>query len=115
VNRGERLAALHYRVRGYRIVDRNVRVGGGEIDLVVRRGQRLVFAEVKERSREDFGGGLAAVDAEKRRRVERAARAWLACHPEARRLNIRLEAVAVHDRSVERRLWDVLNERATSE
>lgn len=115
MNRGERLAALHYRVRGYRVVDRNVRIGGGEIDLVLRRGRRLVFAEVKERSRDDFGGGLAAVDAEKRRRVERAARAWLAHHPETRRLAVRLEAVAVRDHRVECRYWDVLDGRTTSE
>ena len=66
MNRGERLAARHYRLRGYRILDGNVRAGGHELDLVARRGRRLVFVEVKERARDDFGGGVAAVNAEKR-------------------------------------------------
>ena len=45
MNRGERIAARHYRLRGYRILGSNVRVGGGELDLIVRRGGRLVFVE----------------------------------------------------------------------
>lgn len=105
MNRGERRAALSYRARGYRVVDANVRVGGGELDLVVRRGRRLVFVEVKERASDSFGGGLAAVDREKRRRVERAARAWLAANAEARGLDVAFEAAAVGARGVERRLW----------
>jgi putative endonuclease len=107
VNRGERLAALHYRARGYRLLGANVRVGGGELDLVLRRGRRVVIAEVKERAAGDtFGGGLAAVDAEKRRRVTRAARAWLSQHPEVRDCDIVLEAVAVSGHRLTRRLFD---------
>ena len=106
MNRGERIAALAYLARGYRVLDANVRIGGGELDLVVRRGRRIVFVEVKERSaRDTFGGGLAAVGPQKRRRVERAARAWLAAHPEARDLDVRLEAAAVTGGRVTRRLW----------
>jgi len=106
VNRGERVAAAAYRLRGYRILDANVRIGGGELDLVLRRGRRLVFVEVKERAAHDaFGGGIAAVGAVKRRRVERAARAWLAAHPETRDLDVVLEAAAVTGHRVTRRLW----------
>jgi len=68
VNRGERIAARHYRLRGYRILGANVRSGGYELDLIARRGRRLVFVEVKERARDLFGGGIGAVNAEKRRR-----------------------------------------------
>jgi putative endonuclease len=46
---GERRAALHYRLRGFSIVGRNVRLGRGEIDLIARRGELLVFAEVNTR------------------------------------------------------------------
>ena len=63
MNRGERrLAARHYRLRGYRILGANVRAGGHELDLVVRRGSRLVFVEVKERARDGYGGAVGAVD-----------------------------------------------------
>ena len=103
MNRGERVAARHYRLRGYRIVDANVRAGGYELDLVARRGRRLVFVEVKERAGDRFGGGVAAVNAEKRRRVRRAAASWLQAHPETAALEIRFEVAAVNDGRVERR------------
>ncbi len=102
MNRGERLAARHYRLRGYRIVGANVRVGGYELDLIVRRGNRLVFVEVKERARGGYGGPVGAVDREKRRRVRRAAGSWLRAHPEAAALEIRFEVAAITDGRIER-------------
>lgn len=78
MNRGERRALLHYVVRGYRPIGANVRSGRYELDLIVRRGRRLVFVEVKEKRAEGFGDPLEMVDAEKRRRVRTAATAWLA-------------------------------------
>ena len=45
MNRGERLAARHYRLRGYRILGTNVRAGGYEVDLIARRGRKLVFVD----------------------------------------------------------------------
>lgn len=102
MNRGERLAARHYRLRGYRILGANVRAGGHELDLIARRGRRLVFVEVKERAGDAFGGGVGAVNAEKRRRVRRAAAAWLQTHPEAASLEVRFEVAAVTNGSVER-------------
>lgn len=103
MNRGERIALWHYRLRGYRIIDRNVRVAGNELDLIVRRGRTLLFVEVKQRSSDAFGGPLAAVTAEKRRRLRRAATAWLSRHHgETRGLEIGFEVAAVHGRRVER-------------
>ena len=102
MNHGERIAARHYRLRGYRILGANVRVAGNELDLVVRRGRKLVFVEVKERARDTFGGGVAAVDREKRRRVRRAAAAWLQAHPESAELEVRFEVAAVTGGRVER-------------
>jgi putative endonuclease len=102
VNRGERIAARHYRLRGYRIVGANVVAGGHEIDLIVRRGTRLVFVEVKERAGGAYGGGVGAVDREKRRRVRRAAGAWLHAHPEAASLEIRFEVAAITEGRLER-------------
>lgn len=57
---------------------RNFRRGrGGEIDLVCRHGEVLVFVEVKTRSAETFGRPAAAVDRRKRRRLVQGAMAWL--------------------------------------
>jgi putative endonuclease len=102
LNRGDRIAARHYRLRGYRILGANVRAGGNEVDLIARRGRRLVFVEVKERARQTYGGGIAAVNREKRRRVRRAAAVWLRAHPESAALEIRFEVAAVTDGRVER-------------
>ncbi|HVS14505.1 MAG TPA: YraN family protein [Thermoanaerobaculia bacterium] len=63
---------------GVEVLARNHRNAGGEIDLVVRDGDTLAFVEVKARSRADHGGALAAVDREKRRRLQRAATVYLA-------------------------------------
>ena len=102
MNRGERLAARHYRLRGYRILGANVRAGGYEVDLIARRGRKLVFVEVKERARQTYGGGVGAVNREKRRRVRRAAASWLQAHPESASLKIRFEVASVSDGRVER-------------
>ncbi len=102
MNSGERLAARHYRLRGYRILAANACAGGHELDLVVRRGRRLVFVEVKERAREGYGGPVGAVDREKRRRVRRAAASWLQAHPETAELEIGFEVAAITDGRLER-------------
>jgi putative endonuclease len=99
---GERLAELHYRLRGYRVLERNVWVGGNELDLVLRRGRALVFCEVKRKRGSGHGDPLEMVGAEKRRRVRRAAEAWLAAHPEAAGLEPRFEVAAVRGRRVTR-------------
>jgi putative endonuclease len=98
---GERRVRRHFRLRGYRVLAANVRAGGNELDLVVRRGRRLVFAEVKTRSGDGFDA-REAVGADKERRVRRAAEAWLAACPADRDLDVGLELVAVTPRGVER-------------
>ena len=91
----ERRARRYYRLRGYRILDANARAGRNELDLVARRGSRLVFCEVKMRSRRDYGEPAEMVDAEKRRRLRRAAGLWLAARPKLAGLEISFEVVAV--------------------
>jgi putative endonuclease len=63
---GEDVAAAHLIARGYRVLGRNVRLPGGEIDLVCLDGATLVFVEVKSRSKRGFGSALHAVDSRKR-------------------------------------------------
>ena len=102
MNRGERRALRHYRFRGYRLLEANARAGGYELDLVLRRGRRLLVVEVKEKGGDSFGDPLEMIDAEKVRRVTLAARAWLASRPELAGLEVELEAVGVQGRRVER-------------
>ena len=69
----------------------------------MRRGRVLRFVEVKERTAADaFGGAVAAVGAEKQRRVRRAAHAWLAAHPECSALDVGFDVVAVDAGRLER-------------
>ena len=102
MNRGERRALLHYRLRGYRLLDANARAGGYELDLVLRRGRTLVVVEVKEKGGSEYGDPLEMIGPEKRRRVLAAARAWLALHPEVAGLEVAVEAAGVRGRRVER-------------
>lgn len=73
----EERAARHLAGCGLRLVERNFRVRGGEIDLICRDGASLVFVEVRQRSRSDFGGAGASITAAKRRRIVLAARHYL--------------------------------------
>ena len=73
----ERRALRHYRLRGFRVLAVNAWAGGNELDLVVRRGRRLAFVEVKEKRRDEVGDPLEMVGVEKQRRLRRAAVAWL--------------------------------------
>ena len=89
---GERRAAWFYRLRGYRVVDRNVRLHAGEIDLVVRRGSTLVIAEVKTRRSLAAGEGFVAVDRTKRERMIRLADEYIARH---RDMHIRYDVLSL--------------------
>jgi putative endonuclease len=83
---GEARAAAHLARRGYRILARNARAGGVEIDLVAERRGVVVFVEVKTRRGRRHGAPEEALDARKRARLARGAAAWLRQHrPCARR------------------------------
>jgi putative endonuclease len=98
----ERRAALHYLSHGYRILGRNVWVGGYELDLIVRRGRRLVFCEVKSKTSDRYGDPFEMVGPEKQRRLRRAAETWLAVHPELDHLEPSFDVVAMRSGRLER-------------
>ena len=74
---GEDRAVHLLTAHGYQIVARNVRMPGGEIDVICRDGDTVVFVEVKARASARFGSALAAVDARKRRTLRALAADWL--------------------------------------
>jgi putative endonuclease len=100
--RAEQRAVWWYRVRGYRILATNAWVAGYELDIIVRRGRRLIFCEVKEKLGEQFGDPLEMVDDEKQRRLRLAADAWLARHPETSGLQVSFDVIAVRSGQLER-------------
>jgi putative endonuclease len=70
---GEDRAAAFLAEQGYRVLQRNVRVPGGEIDALCLDGSTLVVVEVKRRDSHAFGSALGAVDARKRATLRRIA------------------------------------------
>lgn len=70
---GEDLAAAFLTAAGYRVLQRNVRLPGGEIDALCLDGSTLVVVEVKRRDSATFGSALGAVDARKRAKLRRIA------------------------------------------
>ncbi|MBU0620547.1 MAG: YraN family protein [Gammaproteobacteria bacterium] len=73
----ELLAARYLQQHGLTMVQANFRCRFGEIDLILRDGKTLVFAEVRQRSRSDFGGALASIDHHKQQRIILAAQFYL--------------------------------------
>jgi putative endonuclease len=100
-NEAERRAVVYLRLHGYRILGTNVWAGGNELDVIARRGRRVVFCEVKSKNGAGRGDPLEMVDAEKQRRLRRAAEAWLANHPEYGAFEARFDVVAFRDRQLE--------------
>jgi putative endonuclease len=74
---GERVAAAFLRRRGYRILYRNFLTPVGEIDLVCRRGDMLVFVEVSTRASTDFGRPVETIGAQKQEALRQAAERYL--------------------------------------
>lgn len=79
-DRGERAAARYLRRRGYELLARNCRGRLGELDLVAREGQTIVFVEVKTRRSDDRGHPAESITPDKERRLTRAALSFLKAH-----------------------------------
>ncbi len=91
---GEDAAAAWYVARGYRVLDRNWRCREGELDLVAREGDAIVFCEVKTRRGTGFGHPVEAVTPAKQRRLRTLAQRWLAAH-DAHAPDLRFDVVGV--------------------
>jgi putative endonuclease len=79
---GERIAAAYLTDVGLRLLDRNWRCREGELDIVAREGDALVFCEVKTRRGTGYGHPVEAVTVTKQRRLRVLAQRWLAAHDE---------------------------------
>lgn len=92
--RGEDLAATRLATLGWTIVERNYRCALGEIDIIAREGDTLVFVEVKTRKSNKFGSPSAAVTTRKQQQISRVAQHYLA---KGKRFSIsaRFDVVAV--------------------
>lgn len=91
----ENLAAVYLEKQGYEILERNYRCRSGEIDLIAREKETLVFVEVKYRSSLREGDPLEAVNRKKQRIISRVARYYLLVHPEYLDISCRFDVVGV--------------------
>jgi putative endonuclease len=98
----ETLAALWLQAQLYRVIARNYRIQGGEIDIIARRGRTIVFVEVKARA--DLEAAALALTRRKEKRVARAANRWLAAHPWAAGCSWRADAVLIAPRRLPRHI-----------
>jgi putative endonuclease len=90
---GESLAAEHLTAKGYEVVERNWRCGRGEIDIVARAGQQLVFVEVKTRRGQAMGSPEEALTQSKSKRLVELATIYAA--QLEREVDWRIDLVAV--------------------
>lgn len=91
---GENVAAVHLEAAGYQIVERNWRCRGGEIDLVARDGEAMVFVEVKTRRGRDFGAPEEALTPHKARKLLELGQQYMVDH-DLDDIDWRIDLVAV--------------------
>ena len=94
-NTGEDLACEELKRRGYAIIARRYRRRGGELDIIARDGQTMVFVEVKAREGRAFGEACEAVTANKRRTITRLALDYLMRH-RLTECACRFDVVSIH-------------------
>lgn len=92
-HRGEWLAAMSLRLRGYKIIERGFRTKSGEIDIIARKGNLIAIIEVKARN--SISSAIDAVSYESQRRIANAADIWLSAQKDFAILSLRFDIVAV--------------------
>lgn len=92
---GERRARAYLEHHGLQCLEAGWRCRLGELDLVMREGDILVFVEVRARQQGSAVSAVESIDAGKQQRFVRAARAWLGRHPREAGLPARFDIVAI--------------------
>ena len=91
--KGEGRAAALLRLKGYRVLERRWRSPAGEVDLIAKKGDTLIFVEVKARASHD--AAAESIVSRQRRRIARAAEAYLAYNADMEIENVRFDAILV--------------------
>lgn len=79
-NAAEALAAAFLQQKGLKLVEKNFRCQFGEIDLIMRDSNTLVFIEVRLRTNSDFGGAAMSINPSKQQKLRRSAERYLQTH-----------------------------------
>lgn len=96
-NYGENIAREHLKQKGYQFVDRNYRCPFGEIDIIMRDNNQVVFVEVKTRNEKwfEYGSPEKAVNFKKKKRLSRLAKYYLNRHRELEYTEYRFDIVSI--------------------
>jgi putative endonuclease len=103
-NKGEGIALSFFNSNGFEIIARNYRFGKiGEIDIIVKKGSLIIFAEVKSRSSSAYGGAYYSITEKKKRTLKKVARQFLHTNPEflSKNFTYRFDMVAVDNGKTE--------------
>jgi putative endonuclease len=92
--RGEAIAEAYLRGQGFTILEKNYRCKSGEVDIVARERDTIVFVEVKARRNLAYGPPQLAVTPFKQRQISRTALTWLA-HRKKANANARFDVIAI--------------------
>jgi len=92
-DQGEKLALNFLIKKKFSLVQRNYHSRYGEIDLIMKNEELLIFVEVRLRSSQNFGGALASVDYRKQAKLIKCAQYYLLKHPT--KLNLRFDVIAI--------------------
>lgn len=87
--------------RGLQLVQRNYRCKAGEIDLIMRQQQTLVFVEVRYRKHQQYGGAAASIDSRKQQHIAMAAQHYLQTHRHAQHYTCRFDVVLIEGTGAE--------------
>jgi putative endonuclease len=101
---GEDCAAAFLENNRFIIIARNYRFGKyGEIDIIARRENLVIFAEVKHRGTERYGGALYSISSKKKKSIKTAARAFISASPDYDRSEItfRFDMISIQNNSIE--------------
>lgn len=104
-NAAEDLACTYLERAGLRILVRNYRVRGGEIDCIALDGNTLVFVEVRLRRNTRFGGAAASIDTRKQQRIIHAARCYLMRYPKQAERPCRFDCVLLDNLDTNQPEW----------
>ncbi|PID54831.1 MAG: YraN family protein [Gammaproteobacteria bacterium] len=99
-DRAEQAAANYLKRQGLSIIERNYRCKGGELDIIARDQQTLVFVEVRLRNNIDFGSALASIGPHKRARLIHTAGFYLQNNPKWRNSPCRFDVIALQTRQL---------------
>lgn len=99
-NAGENIAVNYLEERGMTIVARNVRLGDGELDIIAKDGDTLVFVEVKTRSNYNYGSALEMLTAAQIKRIIHAAKIYIASK-KYYNISARFDFIAIQGDSIE--------------